>query len=361
VRELLTDLDRWVAHGEVVAMATLVRVRGSAPRLPGARLICTTDGAMSGSVSAGCVESDVFERAQQVLDDGAPALANYGIADESAFAVGLSCGGSIDVLIEHYVEDEAWGALRAGVESRRPVCLAVALGPDELLGRRLCVDVDGERVGSIDEEIDAKLEVEARGVIADGEAKVVSVSRGGDELEVFIEPLLPPRRLYLIGANHIAIPLCRMAKTMGYEVIVIDPRSVFATRERLPEADELLHAWPAEVLADVRLDPFSYLVTLTHDPKFDIPALAIGIRSAARYVGALGSRRTHAKRVAKLTEDGFSEDELARIHSPVGLDLGGRGPEEIALSILSEMQAVRCGRAGKSLQVREVPGHGDGS
>ncbi len=359
MRELLSDLDRWTAEG--VAMATLVRIRGSAPRLPGARLICTADGAMSGSVSAGCVESDVFERALQVLAEGRPALANYGIADESAFAVGLSCGGSIDVLIEPFVGDEVWGALREGVELRRPVCLAVALGPDDLLGRRFCIDSDGNRVGSIDDSIDAELEVEARALVAGGEAKVVTVLRDGAQVEVFVEPLLPPRRLYLIGANHIAIPLCRMAKTMGYEVIVIDPRSVFATRERLPEADELLHAWPVEVLDEVRLDPFSYLVTLTHDPKFDIPALAIGIRSRARYIGALGSRRTHAARLAKLAEDGFSESELARIHSPVGLDLGGRGPEEIALSILSEMQAVRCGRGGKTLEVREVPSHGDGS
>ncbi len=353
MRELLADLDRWTAHGECVAMATLVRVRGSAPRLPGARLICTAEGAMSGSVSAGCVESDVFERAQQVLAEGRPALANYGIADESAFAVGLSCGGSIDVLIEPFEEVPAWRALRDAVAERKPACLAVALAPEDRLGRKLYVDTEGNRVGSIDDAVDAQLEEEARGVLADGEARVVSCSRDGSPLEVFLEPVLPPRRLYIIGANHIAIPLCRMAKTMGYQVIVIDPRSVFATRERLPEADELLHVWPAEVLEEVRLDPFSYLVTLTHDPKFDIPALAIGIRSDARYVGALGSRRTHAKRVAKLTEDGFSEDELARIHSPVGLDLGGRGPEEIALSILSEMQAVRCGRAGHSLEVRK--------
>jgi xanthine dehydrogenase accessory factor len=360
MKEFLADLDGLQSAGDPVAVATLVRVQGSAPRLPGARLCCTRAGVIQGSVSAGCVENDVFERAQQVLASGEPALANYGIAQEEAFQVGLSCGGSIDVLIEPFQEDALWGQLREAVAARRPVLMATVITPGCFLGKRLLLSVDELVQGGLAAAFDAELKAVSRPLLeAGGAAEVRSFSLEGDEVEVFLEPILPPRRLYIVGGNHIAIPLCHLAKRLGYFVGIIDPRSVFASRERFPDADELHCVWPDEFFRETKLDPYSCLVTLSHDMKFDVPALAHAMTSDTGYIGALGSRKTHAKRSEDLRSQGFDDAALARIHAPIGLDLGGRAPEEIALSILSEMQAVRYGRTAINLRERKDPIHHD--
>jgi len=360
MRELLAQIDRWQASGEKLAMATLVQVRGSAPRLPGARLVLSESGAMLGSVSAGCVENDVYEHGRQVLASGQPQLVTYGIEKEAAFEVGLSCGGSIDVLVEPFAPGTLWKALREAVETREPAALAMAVQPAPLRGRKLFL-AGAAVVGAIDPALDAEIEALLRRACQPGSgvARVVAMPWQNAEAEIFIEPLLPAARLFIIGANHTAIALCRMAKELGYWVTVIDPRAVFATPERFSEVDELLHVWPDEFFAGRPLDPYSFVVALSHDAKFDVPALACALRADTGYIGILGSRRTHASRLEMLREQGFGDADFARIHAPIGLDLGGRAPAEIALAILAEMQAVRYGRGAGALKDRQAPIHAE--
>jgi xanthine dehydrogenase accessory factor len=314
---------------------------------------------MVGSVSGGCVESDVIERAQRVLDDGRPALVPYAGADEAGLAVGLACGGSIEVLIEAFEADDAWRAVCAAQQHRQPVALCVGIAPAALRGRRLAVAADGTCVGSIDPELDAELAEAAQRCIGTEVVQTLDLSWRGVVASVFLECLPPPQRLYIVGATHVAIPLCRMAKELGFYVSVIDPRPAFASEERFAEADVLIHAWPDEAFEKIVLDGDSHVVTTTHDPKFDLPALALALRSDAASVGALGSRTTHERRKQQLRERGFGDAELARIRTPVGLDIGARTPEEIALSILAEIVAGRNGRDGGPLGERRSSIHGD--
>jgi xanthine dehydrogenase accessory factor len=359
MREIFSHLDRWQRQAEEIALATVVGMRGSAPRRSGARLCVTRSGRMAGSVSGGCVESDVFERALRVLDDGRPALVHYDAADESGFDVGLVCGGSIEVLIEPFAPAETWQAVREALERQQPAALCVGLAPDALLGRKLAVLADGACAGSVDPALDGPLAAEARRLLLEGGAAVLDLPWRGEVGRVFVEAFPRPLRLFIVGATHTAIPLCRMAKELGFHVSVVDARSVFATEERFPEADELVHAWPDEAFDKASLNAADHVVTLTHDPKFDLPALEGALRSQAAYVGALGSRTTHERRKAYLRQRGFGEAELARIRTPVGLDIGSRTPEEIALSILAEMVAARRGRGGRPLVERRASIHDD--
>ena len=344
MKELFSDLDLWLSQGEEIAMATVVEVRRSAPRPAGARLCVTRSGRMSGSVSGGCVEADVFEHAMQVMDSRKPEVVNYGIADELGFEVGLSCGGSIDVLIEPFVADAEWDAARRTVERQETAVYAVGLGPAPLIGRKLVGPVQGRAIGSIATALDSQLADESDRLLRTGGTKVVSLPWQDEEAQVFLEVLRPSPSLLIVGATHVAISLCRLATEVGFEVTVIDARSALATEERFPDANRLIHAWPEEALANVPLDGYSSLVVLTHDPKFDVPALACALQSQARYIGAQGSRVTHEGRKQQLREQGFSDDDLARVRSPIGLDIGSRTPAELALSILAEVLAVQYDR-----------------
>lgn len=353
MKEILADIDRWQQEGEETVLATLVRAYGSAPRPPGARLGLTRSGRMAGSVSGGCVENDVFERAMQVLDQGRPALVQYGISDELAFEVGLSCGGTIEVLLEPFRPDPAWEAVRQAVEGQRPAALVIALSPDSLRGRKCAILADGRRVGGIAGQVDERLAGEVGQLLLEGGTRSLTLPWGEEECTVFIEAFPPPPRLFIVGATHTAIPLCRLAKELGFQVSVIDARGLFATRERFPEADELVRAWPDEVLDKAGLDAYSQVVVLTHDSKFDVPTLARALRSPARYIGFMGSRGTYEQRKEQLRQQGFSEEDLARIRAPIGLDLGGRRPEEAALAVLAEILAVRYGRDGQPLSQKK--------
>jgi xanthine dehydrogenase accessory factor len=341
VRDILADLDLWQAQGEEVALATVIQVHRSIPRLPGARLAMTRSGRMAGSVSGGCVEADVFERAIQTLHSGQPTLVKYGIADESAFQVGLSCGGSIEVLIELFIPDSAWEALRQAVEYQQPAAFAVGLAPHALLGRKLTMLEQGKWAGSIDSSLDRYVAAEGRCLLKAGGTKIARLPWQEGEAQVFLEGFPPSPDLFIVGATHTAIPLCRMAREVGFRVTVIDARSVLATRERFPDADQIVQAWPDESLSQMPLGDRSFVVLLTHDPKFDVPTLASTLRSPARYIGVLGGRVTHENRKAKLRQQGFSDADLARIHSPIGLDIGSRTPEELAVAILAEIVAVK--------------------
>ena len=349
MREILADLDRWGEQKEEIALATLIRVRGGAPRRPGARLCLTRTGKMAGSVSGGCVENDVYERAVQVLDSGQPVVASYGISDELGIEVGLSCGGSIDVLIEPFAADEAWQTVRQAVEAQRAVALALGLAPAILAGRKLAVRNDGTVVGSIDPSVDQEVTAAARRLLLQAGTRLLTLASQGAEAMVFVEAFAPPLRLFIVGATHAAIALCRMAKGLGFRVIVIDARGVYATRERFADADELLVAAPGAVLEQAALDSSSHVVILTHDAKFDVPALAVALRSGAGYIGIMGSRATHTRRRVQLAQQGFTATDFVRIRAPIGLDLGACTPEEIALAILAEMVAVRYGRDGRAL------------
>jgi xanthine dehydrogenase accessory factor len=359
MRDILPDLDRWKEQGEEIALATLVRVRGSAPRLPGARLCVTRSGRMAGSVSGGCVENDVYERAMQVLDSGRPVVASYGIADEMGFAVGLSCGGTIDVLIEPFVEEEVWHSVREAVERQRPAAVAIALAPPALIGRKLALLDDARTVGAIEASLDDQIIAAARGQWRQGATEILNLAWRGEEASVFVEVIPPPLRLFIVGATQIAIALCRMAKGLGFWVSIIDARGTYATRERFPEADEILLAEPGEVLGRAGLDASSHVVILTHDRKFDIPALASSLRADTGYIGVMGSRGTHGRRVTLLEQEGFAAAGLHRIHAPIGLDIGARSPEEIALAILAEMVAVHHQRDGRALREKNASIHGD--
>lgn len=356
MKDLLKALDVWTANGEEIALATVVHVDDSAPRQMGARLGLTRNGSMVGSVSGGCVESDVYERALQVLDRCKPTLVEYGPAKPDSFEVGLSCDGRIEVLIEAFSEDAVWCRVRNAIEEQQPVAMAVCLAPEHRLGARLGMITEAQedlvQVGSIDPEIDARIASEAARMLGARENGVVEIALGGDIFRVFIESFAPAQRLYLVGATDIAVSLCRMAKEVGFRVFVIDPRTAFTEGDRFPDAQQVLHDWPVDVLDGAVLDADAYVLTLSHDPKFDLPTLSRALESDVRYIGALGSRRTHDRRLAELRSQGFSEEALSRIKSPVGLDLGGRRPEEIALSILSEMVASRYERIGGSLSAR---------
>ena len=345
MNEILPGLKEWQAQGEEIALATVLRVERAAPRLPGARLAVTRSGRMVGSVSGGCVESDVFQRAMQVLDTGESALVNYGIADELGFAVGLSCGGSIDVLIEPFLPGSDWQALSQAVEDQRPAVYAVGMAPESLLGRKLTLSPPKNPVGSIAPGLDGLVADASNRLLQTGGTHLAALPWRGEEAQVFLEAFLPSPNMVIVGATHTAVSLSRLAKEVGFQVTIVDARSALATEERFPEAHLLVREWPEKAMANLSLGLHSAVVVLTHDPKFDLPALASALRSQAGYIGALGGRVTHEARKLKLSQQGFTGDDLARIRAPIGLNIGSRTPEEMAVAILAEVLAVRYGRA----------------
>jgi len=343
MREIAKQVEAWLERGVPTALATLVHVQNSAPRLPGAHCAVTRDGDLAGAISAGCVESDLFERAQAVLADGVTRIASYTVADADAMRIGLTCGGQIDVLIEPLASHRgAWAAVLAAVAHNRPLATAVVVTPGEMLGRRMFL-LDSV-IGSIDASLDAEIAAAMRGQLAVGGSGNVELTRDGESVRVFVEAVAPPPHLVVVGATQTAIPLCRMAKELDFRVTVVDPRAVYASDERMAGADAVIREWPDQAFPRIDVDDNCYIAILTHDAKFDLPSLRAVLRSPVRYIGALGSRRTHAKRVEALRAEGYTEEEIARIHSPIGLDLGGRAPAEIALSIMAEITAVRFER-----------------
>jgi xanthine dehydrogenase accessory factor len=302
----------WHRAGKGAALATVVETWGSAPRRVGSQLAISGEGEIAGSVSGGCVEGAVVAEALDAIEAGRQVMLEYGVSDGDAFAVGLACGGTIRVLVEpvgRVLPEELLADLVLAREGRVPV--AYVTGPG---GRRL------EREGH-----ESRFRMDRSGFDEDG--------------ETFVAIHNPPLRLIVVGAVHIAQALVPMARIAGYDPVLIDPRESFASAARFP-GETVLDDWPDEALRGLGLDGRTALVLLTHDPKLDDPALAEALRSGVFYIGALGSARTHAKRVARLAAAGFSEAEIARIHGPVGLDIGAAGPSEIAVSILAEMTRV---------------------
>jgi xanthine dehydrogenase accessory factor len=338
MRDVLPELEAWRAEGRPFALATVVQTWGSAPRTAGSRMLVSGDGRIAGSVSGGCVESAVIESAQEALKTGAPRLLSFGVADETAWAVGLACGGTIEVFVEvppPAVLDAARALLRADETAVLPT---VVKGPAAALGTHFVLS-RGTEAGSASADVRAA----ARAVL---EGAKPGRSPVGD-VEVFLDLLRPSPTLVLVGGVHIAVALVRLARAMGFHAIVVDPRPTFADPARFPEANRLVVAWPDEALGQIGLTPGTAVAVLTHDPKLDDPALRASLPSPAFYVGALGSKSTQEKRRRRLLEAGLTEAEVGRLHAPIGLDLGGRSPEEIALSVMAEIVAVRNGKSGR--------------
>jgi xanthine dehydrogenase accessory factor len=349
LHELFPAIERWHREGKSVALATVVDVWGSAPRAPGARMAVSSAGEVEGSVSGGCVESAVVEAAHEVLRDGAPRLLRFGVSHEQAWAVGLSCGGTIEIFVESLgagPRDAAWDEARRAIGEDRLVALATVIaGP--AAGARIAVRPDGTAAGSTgDAAIDRRAVEAATDRFAVRDA-ILSAADGARQADLFVEAIAPRAQLVIIGAVHVAVALVRVARVLGFRTAVVDPRGAFATPERFPHADALIADWPAAALERIGLHESSYVVVLSHDFKIDVPALSLALRSPARYVGVLGSRRTHDRRVQALRACGHADEEIARIRSPIGLDLGARSPEEIAVAIAAEIVAASHGRLGR--------------
>jgi xanthine dehydrogenase accessory factor len=363
VREVLPELLGWWRDGKSVGVGTVIATFRSAPRPPGASMLVGPDGTAVGSVSGGCVEGAVYELGQSVVESGQPVLQRYGISDDDAFAVGLTCGGILDVYVEKV--DRATfpelGEVADDIEAGRPVAVATVVEhPDPaLLGRRAIIrpeGVSGASLGS--ERIDAAVHDDALGLLAAGHSETLTYGpdgeRRGEGMRVFVAAFAPKPRMLVFGAIDFAAAVARIGSFLGYHVTVCDARPVFATNSRFPEADEVVVQWPHKFLKkeleEGRIDRRTVICVLTHDPKFDVPLLEVALRlPEVAYVGAMGSRRTHDDRNARLKEAGLTDDEIARLSSPIGLDLGARTPEETAISIAAEVIAGQWGGSGERL------------
>ncbi|MCS6881776.1 MAG: XdhC family protein [Oscillochloridaceae bacterium] len=346
MREYLETIDTWLARGERVAVATVVRTTGSSPRQVGAKLFVSSSGAMAGSVSGGCIEGAVFVACQEALATGEARLLRFGVADEMAWEVGLACGGTIEVLVE---------PLREPVRAERPMATVTVIRGPSGPGARLLIEAGGSVEGSLgDAGLDQAAVHVAQEFLTRGASGAVELA--GGKAAVFIESFVPPPSLYMVGGVHIATALARMANVLGLRTVVVDPRAAFASQERFAHVDEVVLAWPDEAL-EGRLDARSCVAVLTHDPRLDDPALRVALRSPARYIGALGGRAAHARRLERLRAEGFSEADLARVHGPIGLPIGAKTPEEIAVSILA--QIIQVQREGSRLPDK-MQGRGEG-
>ena len=326
MRDVLPTLERWVAEGRRVATATVVRTERSAPREPGSTLAVSETGEVAGSVTGGCVEPAVYAEAQEVLAGGPPRLRTYGIADEEAFEVGLPCGGTVHIFVDA-LDPALVAPLAAAIREERATALAVDVaGPEAGVKRLVFGDAptDGTSEGAIG------------ALLAHGETALVSL---GDR-DVFVSSFVPRPRMYVFGAVDHAAALATIGRFLGYRVTVCDARAKFVTRERFPDADELIVEWPDRFLARAPVDERTAICVLTHDHKFDVPLLKVALATRAAYIGAMGSRRTTARRAERLREEGVGEAELERVHAPIGVDIGARTPEEVAIAIAAQIVAV---------------------
>ncbi|MER7891197.1 XdhC/CoxI family protein [Micromonospora sp. NPDC094482] len=381
MRDVFDELHRHWRAGEPVALATVVATWRSAPQPPGAAMLVAADGTVTGSVSGGCVEADLYERARTVLDTGVPELTRYGVTDDDAYAVGLTCGGVLDVFVER-VEAAGFPQLDAVAATRRagrptavvtcveadagdPPGAATPADPAGRLGRRLVL-ADGRVIGSLgSERLDAAAADDALGLLAAGQSGVLRYGyhgeRRGSGVSLFVAAYATAPRMIVFGAIDFAAAVARMGAFLGYRVTVCDARGVFATARRFPDADEVVVDWPHRYLqAELdagRVDGRTVVCVLTHDPKFDVPVLALALRHPLAYVGAMGSRRTHDERRKRLREAGTSPAQLARLASPIGLDLGGRTPEETAVSVAAQIVAGRWGGTARPLAELAGPIH----
>ncbi|OEU91609.1 XshC-Cox1-family protein [Streptomyces abyssalis] len=381
--DIAAELHHWCEQERDFAVATVVAVSGSAPRQPGAALAVDGAGEAVGSVSGGCVEGAVYELCREAMESGRSVVQRFGYSDEDAFAVGLTCGGVIDILVTPvragtgayamYAE-----AVAAAADGRAVALTRVVEGPEQLMGGAMYVPAAGEVSGTLggSAALDETAAAESRALLDAGRTATVETGTEGGapgaggragagegdpmcgpSVTLLVESSAPPPRMLVFGAIDFASALARTGAFLGYRVTVCDARPVFATAARFPDADEVVVEWPHRYLDSQELDGRTVVCVLTHDVKFDVPLLERALRLPIAYVGAMGSRRTHLARLEQLREEGVGEDELARLHSPIGLDLGARTPEETALSIAAEIVAVRHGGTGTPLTGAHIPIH----
>ena len=339
MRDILSDLDNWNAsENESIVLATVIQTWGSSPRRAGAKMALTPDGKITGSVSGGCVEGAVFEEGVQALRSNRPKLLHFGVADETAWEVGLACGGSIDIFVKP-LDSELFKSLRSTfVEEQPAVLVTIVKGADEILGREMLVRDDGTVAGSLRDDLNEQALGLAKETLAGGQSRRGMLNA---DTEVFMEVILPPPTLIAVGGVHITIALMALAKTLGYRTVVVDPRSAFGNETRFPNVDQLIPLWPDQAFQKIPITRSTAIAMLTHDPKLDDSALKIALPSQAFYVGALGSKTTQAKRRQRLLDEGLTEEQLNRLHGPIGLEIGAGTPEEIAISIMAEIVAAR--------------------
>jgi xanthine dehydrogenase accessory factor len=367
MRDVLDQLQDWWTQGAEVGLATVVSTWSSAPRPPGASMLVGPDGSAAGSVSGGCVEGAVYELATEVREGGAAVLQRYGVSDEDAFAVGLTCGGIIDIFLERVSQASfpELGEVAEDIRSGRPIAVATVVeAPADLLGHRLVIrpdSVSGDLVASGSQRLIDAVRDDARGLLVQGRTAVLRYGHEGqrrvDDIAVFVATYAPRPRMIVFGAIDFASAVARIGSFLGYRVTVCDARPIFATRRRFPDADEVIVEWPHRYLAATEVDERTVVCLLTHDPKFDVPLLELALRMPLAYVGAMGSRRTNDDRLQRLRELGLTEAELARLRAPIGLDIGARTPEETAVSVAAEIIAARWGGSGQPLRSADGPIH----
>ncbi len=357
MRDILDPITKWWDANETFGLATVVQTFSSAPREPGAAMAVSATGEVVGSVSGGCVEGAVYELATEVTASGQPVLRRYGISDNDAFAVGLTCGGIIDIFVEPASRERfaVLGEVAAAVRAGTPVAVATIIeGPGEIGSRRVIWEGD-RSAGTLGagDRLDQAVDDDARGMLAQGLTGVRRYGPEGerrrDELAIFVQSFAPAPLMLVFGAIDFAAAVAKAGKFLGYHVTVCDARPVFATASRFPDADEVITDWPHRYLSGISTDDRTVICVLTHDPKFDVPLLEVALRRPAAYIGAMGSRRTHEDRLARLREVGLSAAELSRLRSPIGLDLGARTPEETAVAIAAELIQLRWGGSGQPL------------
>ncbi|WP_409467638.1 XdhC family protein [Streptomyces sp. HC307] len=359
MRDILPALSGWYTARAPFGLATVVTVSRSAPRDPGAAMAVGPDDEVVGSVSGGCVEGAVFELAQEVVASGEARLETFGYSDDDAFAVGLTCGGEITVLVRPVTpeRDPSFGAVAESVAAGRPVTVATVIDGPAPRGATLAVWPD-QVSGTLGASgLDVAVTADARGELALGATGVRHYGPHGerreDDVSVFLHSFAPPPRMLVFGAIDYAAAVARIGDFLGYRVTVCDARPVFATAKRFPPGVEVVVDWPHRYLRGTETDERTVICVLTHDPKFDVPLLEEALRRPAEYIGAMGSRRTHDEREKRLTKAGLTRRELSRLRSPVGLDLGARTPEEVAVSVAAEIVALRWGGSGAPLTATE--------
>jgi xanthine dehydrogenase accessory factor len=370
MRDVLDTLMSAWRSGETAGLVTVVRTFKSAPRDPGASMLVTGDGAATGSVSGGCVEGAAYELANGAIAGDPPALQRYGVSDDDAFAVGLSCGGILDLFVET-VSRETFPeleAVAADIEAGRPVAVATVIEHVDptRIGRRMVVRPDGTEGTIGSQDADQRVGDDVRGLLASGITATLGFGPDGERLDdgmrVFVNSFAPAPRLIVFGAIDFASALARLGGFLGYRVTVCDARPVFATAARFPDVHDIVVSWPDTYLQEQidagSIDERTLLCVLTHDPRFDVPILKVALRGPrVGYIGAMGSRRTHADRVRRLLEAGLTLEEIELVHSPIGLDLGARTPEETAVSIAAQIIALRWGGSGSQLSTESGPIH----
>ena len=368
MRDVLADLESWWREGKTVGLATVVGTWRSAPRQVGAAMVVGPDGTVVGSVSGGCVEGAVYELATTVRDGGGSLLQRYGVSDDDAFAVGLTCGGIIDVFVEraNRTTFPEFGRVAESIRDGIPVAVATLISGDQTrIGCRLVVGADAVYGSLGSERLDDAVRDDVTGMLVQGRTGIIHYGldgeRRGDDLAIFVACYAPRPRMIVFGAIDFAAAVASIGSFLGYRVTVCDAREPFTTRKRFPDADEVVVAWPHKYLAQTQTDERTVVCVLTHDPKFDVPLLELALRLPLAYVGAMGSRRTNADREQRLRELGLTDEELSRLHAPIGLDIGARTPEETAVSVAAELIALRWGGSGSPLRELTGPIHHEGA